>query len=313
MFAGSAIGITWYSPDWSLTVPLLIAGGFMLVIGVWDDRHKTTYFFRFIGQLIAAAIMIKAGGVILDDLGYLISDKLLPLNRWSVALTLFGTVGVINALNMSDGMDGLAGGLAMVTLLSLVIVSGVTGNIQTANILVILASAVVAFLLFNARIFGVQRARTFMGDAGSMWLGLILSWFLIDLSQGQARAMAPVTALWIMAVPLIDAVGSLVRRALRGRSPFQADVAHYHHYLLALGFSVNQTLMIAVGCALVFAAVGVIGWYADVPEQVMFFSFLGVFVIYVAAMEMADRRITARREVPTEQKAPSADRGAHED
>ncbi len=300
MFAGSAIGTAWYSPNWWLTTPLFISGGFMLAIGVWDDRHKTTYFFRFVGQLIAATIMIKAGGVILDDLGYLISDQLLPLNRWSVALTLFGTVGVINALNMSDGVDGLAGGLALVTLLSLIIVAGVAGSIQDTNILMIIACSVVAFLLFNARIFGHQSARTFMGDAGSMWLGLTLSWFLINLSQGEARAMAPVTALWIMAVPLIDAVSSLVRRAIKGRSPFQADLAHYHHYLLALGCSVNQTLMIAIGCALVFAAVGILGWYANVPEHVMFFGFLGAFAIYMLGMELADRTITARRRVQTE-------------
>ncbi len=300
MFAGSVIGIAWYGPNWSLTVPLLVSGGFMLAIGIWDDRHKTTYLFRFIGQLIAATIMIKAGGVVLDDLGHLISDQRLPLNRWSVALTLFGTVGVINALNMSDGMDGLAGGLALVTLLSLTIVAGVTGNIQDANVLVIIACAVVAFLLFNARIFGYQRARAFMGDAGSMWLGLTLSWFLINLSQGEARAMSPVTALWVMAVPLIDAVGSLVRRAIKGRSPFQADLAHYHHYLLALGWSVNQTLIIAIGCALVLATVGILGLYMDIPEHVMFFGFLGAFVIYLVAMELADRRITARRRVQPE-------------
>lgn len=295
MFVGSVVGMALYGPTWSLTVPLVVSGGFMLAIGIWDDRNNTTYFFRFIGQLIAATIMIKAGGVILDDLGYLVSEQLLPLNRWSVALTLFGTVGVINALNMSDGMDGLAGGLALVTLLSLIIVAGVNDNGQDAHTLMIIASAVITFLLFNARIFGSQKARTFMGDAGSMWLGLMLSWFLIDMSQGQTRAMAPVTALWIIAVPLIDAVGSLFRRAIRGISPFQADQSHYHHYLLALGCSVNQILMIAIGCALVFASVGLLAWYADIPERIMFFVFLGAFAIYLVAMELAERHITARR------------------
>ncbi len=294
MFVGFIAGLAWCSSDWSFTAPLVAAGGLMLAIGIWDDRHKTTYFFRFVGQLIAAAIMIKAGGVIIDDLGSLISQQLLPLNRWSVALTLFGTVGVINALNMSDGMDGLAGGLTLVTLLSLILVAGIAGNTQDVNILMILASAVGAFLLFNARIFGYQRARIFMGDAGSMWLGLTLSWFLINLSQGEGRAMAPVTALWITAVPLFDAVGSLVRRAIKGRSPFQADLAHYHHYLLALGCTVNQTLMIAIGSALAFAAVGIVGWYANVPDNMMFIGFLVAFFFYLLVMQLADKKISAR-------------------
>ncbi len=294
MFAGSVVGAVWTSAGTSLTLPLLVSGGVMLAIGIWDDRHQTTYFFRFVGQLIAAAIMVKAGGIVLDDLGQLTSQHLVPLNRWSVALTLFATVGVINAWNMSDGMDGLAGSLTLVTTASLIVVSIVADSGQAAKVLAVVACAVVAFLLFNARILGRSSARVFMGDAGSMWLGLTLAWFLIALSQGEARAMAPVTALWITAVPLIDAVGSLLRRAVRGRSPFLADQAHYHHYLLALGFSVNQTLLIAVGCALMCAATGLAAWYAGVPEHVMFFLFLGLFGIYLVTMGWAERRIASR-------------------
>ncbi len=294
MFSGSTLGMLWL--DWGVSTvgPLILSGTVMLGVGIWDDRHDTSYLFRFLGQLIAAIVMIKSGSVVLDDLGNLLSDRLLPLNRWSVALTLFATIGVVNAFNMSDGMDGLAGSLALVTLVSLFIVAYLAGRFLEANLILVVAAGLCVFLLFNMRVFGYSGARIFMGDAGSMWLGLVLSWFLISLSQGEQRAMAPVTALWLTAIPLFDAVGSLLRRAVRRRSPFRADRSHYHHYLLALGFNVNGALFVVVACAIALAAVGVVAEYAAVPERFMFSGFLVLFAIYVTIMEIAERRLRER-------------------
>ena len=291
MFVGSMVGLIWYGVDWPFIGSLLLSGGFILGVGVWDDRHNTTYFFRFVGQLIAAAIMIKTGGIVLDDLGYLVSNELVPLNRWAVALTLFAIVGVINAFNMSDGIDGLAGSLSLITVGSLIIVALLSGHIQDVNYLMVFGSAIIAFLFFNVRILGYLHARIFMGDAGSMWLGIIISCFLIKLSQGEYRAMTPVTALWITAIPLFDAVSSLVRRAIRGKSPFHADRAHYHHYILSLGYSVNQAVLIASACALILATIGLVLAYVGVPESLMFFGFLGAFVCYVVVLEFAEHKL----------------------
>ncbi len=294
MFTGSTTGMLFLSHDASTVGSLILSGAVMLGVGIWDDRHDTSYLFRFLGQLVAAAVMIKSGSIVLDDLGYLMSDQLLPLNRWSVALTLFATVGVINAFNMSDGMDGLAGSLALVTLVSLFVVAYVSGHFLQANMVLIVAAAICVFLLFNMRIFGYSGARVFMGDAGSMWLGLVLSWFLVSLSQGEHRAMAPVTALWITAIPLFDAVGSLFRRAIRGRSPFHADRSHYHHYLIAIGLNVNGALFVVVACGIVFAALGVTAEVAAIPERTMFLSFLVLFGVYLLIVEFAEWKIRMR-------------------
>lgn len=292
MFVGSMVGIFWHGGDWSFMGSLLLSGGFILGVGIWDDRHDTTYLFRFVGQLIAAAILIKTGGVVLDDLGHLVSDQLMPLNRWSVALTLLAIVGVVNAYNMSDGIDGLAGSLSLITVAALIIVAIFSGHIQDANYLMIFGSAIFVFLMFNVRVLGYMHARIFMGDAGSMWLGFIISCFLIKLSQGEFRAMTPVTALWITAVPLFDAVSSLVRRAIRGKSPFQADRAHYHHYLLGFGYNVNQVVIIASASALAIATVGLVLERIGVRERLMFFGFLGMFVCYVVILEFAERKLS---------------------
>jgi UDP-GlcNAc:undecaprenyl-phosphate GlcNAc-1-phosphate transferase len=144
--------------------------------------------------------------------------------------------------------------------------------------LLLLASVILAFLLFNVRISG--RALVFMGDAGSMFLGLVLAWLLIGFSQGEGRLMSPATALWIFAVPLIDTVSLMLRRMICGRSPFEADREHFHHILRAAGFSRKQTLALVLTLALTAAAVGLGGFFLGVSEHWMFFGFLSVFGLH---------------------------------
>jgi UDP-GlcNAc:undecaprenyl-phosphate GlcNAc-1-phosphate transferase len=152
------------------------------------------------------------------------------------------------------------------------------GDSAALSVLLLLASVILAFLLFNVRISG--RALVFMGDAGSMFLGLALAWFLIGFSQGEGRLMSPATALWIFALPLIDTVSLMLRRMICGRSPFEADREHFHHILRAAGFSRKQTLAVALTLALTAAAVGLGGFFLGVSEQWMFFGFLSVFGLH---------------------------------
>ena len=119
-----------------------------------------------------------------------------------------------------------------------------------------------------------------MGDAGSMFLGFVLAWFLIEFSQGEDRLMPPAVALWILAVPLIDTVAMMLRRVLKGRSPFAADREHFHHVLLLAGYSPKATLAIIVSVALVCAATGISAWYLGLPEHVLFYGFLTLFALY---------------------------------
>jgi UDP-GlcNAc:undecaprenyl-phosphate GlcNAc-1-phosphate transferase len=281
-----------FSPPTQL--PALLLGGLVVAsIGVWDDRHQTSYLVRFGGQIAAAMIMVAIGGVTLQDLGHLTtSEYLFYLGRWSMALTIFAAVGVMNALNMSDGMDGLAGSLSLVTVCCLLILAMTAGHIGAVTGLVIIAAAIAGFLVYNVRWRGQRSAVVFMGDGGSLLLGFLLAWYLIGLSQGGERAMSPVTALWIFALPLFDAVGVMLRRAVRGQSPFKSDREHYHHYLLALGLSVKQVLAVVVGTAVLLASVGLVGWYLGLSERWLFYAFLGVFIAFVITTEYLGRRQT---------------------
>ena len=214
----------------------------------------------------------------LEDLGAIgFNAEIATLGMFSVPLTVFAAVGVINAVNMSDGIDGLAGCVSLVALISLALVAYWGGAFERLPLLGMLIAVIGAFLCFNLRL---GRASVFMGDAGSMFLGFALAWFLIDFSQGDDRLLPPAVALWIFAVPLIDTVAMMLRRTLRGRSPFAADREHFHHVLLLAGFSPKITLVIILTVSAACAAAGMAAWYLGVPEAVLFYAFLILFALY---------------------------------
>jgi UDP-GlcNAc:undecaprenyl-phosphate/decaprenyl-phosphate GlcNAc-1-phosphate transferase len=280
----------------------LLQGAFLLLlVGILDDFHELSSPVRVLTQITAALVMVYLGNVQLNDLGHLISHNLLTLGVWAVPFTVFATVGVINAVNMADGVDGLAGILMLVALATLAGLASVAGRAADAAVLLVLVSTVVAFLALNLRI-GRPRALVFMGDAGSMFLGFAVAWFCISLSQGDMPAMTPVTALWVFALPLFDTVSLMLRRIVRGRSPFAADREHFHHILLAAGYTVNQSVAIISGVALTLATTGVAGYYLQVPEHLMFLSLLGLFALYFWGVMHAWRVMKAvrRRDRPLE-------------
>jgi UDP-GlcNAc:undecaprenyl-phosphate/decaprenyl-phosphate GlcNAc-1-phosphate transferase len=280
MFIGFSVAAL--TIDGALSVyGFLFAGALVLVVvGVMDDLHELSPTSRFAAQISVGLMMSIGAGVQLHDLGYLLGPNwMLTLGILTLPVTLFATVGVINAVNMADGLDGLAGSMVMVTTAALMVLAGLEGELAVAAILAVFASVILAFLMLNLRIKG--RALVFMGDAGSTFLGFVLAWFLIALSQGEQRLYSPVTALWIFALPLIDTVSIMVRRILFGRSPFQADREHMHHLLLALGLSAKQTLLVMVALASLAACIGLAGELLEIAEHRMFLGFSGVFAGYL--------------------------------
>ena len=220
----------------------------------------------------------------LQDVGWLALGSLLSLGILAIPFTVFCTVGVLNAVNMSDGLDGLAGGLALVTLGSLSYLAYYTGHSENLDALVVLMACIMGFLVFNARSPWCKKAKVFMGDAGSMFLGFVIARFLIDFSQGDQRIMHPVIALWIFAVPLMDTVAVMLRRMLAGHSPFSADRKHLHHILLSIGLSPGQTVIAIWVLAVLLAIIGIVGHMAKLPDETMFFGFLGLFAVYTGTL-----------------------------
>lgn len=275
----------------SLSPLLAAAVAVTLIGGVLDDRHELRSVPKFGFQIAAAALLVATGDALLTHLGYLMSPELFTLGRWAVPLTIFALVGVMNAMNMSDGLDGLAGALALAACVNFGLSASLAGHDAEFAVICIAAGAAVGFLYFNARMPWRRQAAVFMGDTGSLLLGLLLGWFAVRLAMSERPALAPITAVWILALPIGDTVTLLVRRTLRGRNPFHADRRHLHHILVALGLSSGQTtlLLFALGLALGLAAIA--AEQLGVPQYTMFYLYMAGLIAYGFAADFACKKL----------------------
>jgi len=260
--------------------PLLSLSTLILLIGTVDDAKELTPFIRMLGHSLVALAMAVIAGIELRSLGSLVTDSSVNLGILTIPITVFATVGVINAINMTDGVDGLSGGLAIVTLSFISVFAFSSGQVITGSFCLIMISSLTAFLSLNFRLPWHKKALVYLGDAGSTTLGFMLAWLLITSTQGIDPNFAPVYALWFLAVPLFDAVNLLIKRPLQGRSPFAPGNDHLHHLLLSRGFSAKQVVLMLVSCALALAGIGCIGNFLGASESLMFQLFVVLFSLY---------------------------------
>lgn len=287
---GFAIYIAWVAsvllltPLASASIPLLFAGTMMLMAGAWDDLRELRPLTRFIIQIIACIIMIFASGVVLTDFGSLMWDGVLSLGWFSIPITIFAALGVINAFNMMDGIDGLSSTIFIIAACAMAWLALRAGLASNATLLLVAAGAVAGFFLINARLPWNKRARAFLGDSGSMFLGLLLAWQFIDLGNGDDRAFAPMTAVWLFGIPLLDTTRIMTHRWREGRSSMEADQYHLHHAFLKSGFSVVQTSIAITTLILLTTAVGLAGELLDWPEYLMFYGYIAFGLVYNRVM-----------------------------
>jgi len=199
---------------------------------------------------------------------------------WAIPFTVFAVVGVVNATNMTDGVDGLAGSMALVILSAFAVIAAATGLHNDLMVLLVVIATILAFLLFNFPIPGRAQAKVFMGDGGSMFLGFVIAWYGVSLTQGGDAAISPTTALWVIGLPILDTIAIMTRRVLRGRSPFSPDREHFHHILQVAGFSKTMVVMIMMMLSALLAAIGLFGELLDVPEYVMFYGYVMLLGLY---------------------------------
>jgi UDP-GlcNAc:undecaprenyl-phosphate GlcNAc-1-phosphate transferase len=293
------------------------AGGLLLVVGMIDDFHQVSPTNRLISEIIGALLICLSAGAIIYDLGNLVPGvNSVELGVLAIPFTVFCTVGVINAINMSDGLDGLAGGLTLVTIIGFIVATLVFGSGDDLLFLSCLAASICAFMLFNVTVPGVRRALIFLGDSGSMFLGLAIAWIAIRFSQGPDAVISPAATLWFVALPIYDSVCMTGRRILRKRPIFGADKEHLHHVFLLAGFTVTETVMIMAGLAAVGVSVGLLGTIYSVADWILAISFLIIGLLYFwtitrawTVMRFMQRSICRRRNIVDRRQC--ADRRRH--
>lgn len=228
----------------------IIAGVVLLFIfGVWDDRRDISYRLKFGGQLLAAVAVVAVGDIRIEWIPF----HSQPLESvWiSWALTIFCLLAITNAMNLADGLDGLAGGASILSFGLVGLLSYQSGSYPLVLTTCAVAGSILGFLRFNS-----HPARIFMGDTGSQFLGFILGVQVILLTQKVNTAMSSALPLLILGLPVIDTASVMIRRIVTGRSPFSPDKNHIHHRLLQMGLSHYETVVVLyfIQCAYIFLA-----------------------------------------------------------
>jgi UDP-GlcNAc:undecaprenyl-phosphate/decaprenyl-phosphate GlcNAc-1-phosphate transferase len=250
---GVALGATVPVVMWAPMDPVLAAGlagaVLMLLVGVIDDARALHYGWKFLGQGVAVAVALSGGVVAL----HLPLFGLDPAPAWiAYPLTALFLVGVTNAVNLADGLDGLAGGCVMLTLLAVALLAYPVGGVALMIVAAAVTGALLGFLRYNT-----NPATVFLGDTGSMFLGFLVAVLAVLLVEQTHTALSPALPLLLVGVPLLDTGFAFARRIATGKSPFKPDRSHIHHQLLACGLTQAEAVAViyVIQGAMVAAAV----------------------------------------------------------
>jgi len=265
----------------------LLSGGLIVFMGMVDDRYELSARFRLLGQLLICGIFVYGLDVHIASFGNIFGMGELSAGWLGYPLTVLSLMGVINAFNMLDGLDGLVGTITMVCFAGFVALFGATGDATFQLLCMSFVGAIGAFLIFN--IWGKpshkRLQKVFMGDAGSMFLGLSVGVIVIYGSQAPINAFPPITALWLVLLPMVDMFTTMYRRVKRGRSPMAPDRTHIHHILLRAGFSKAVTLHAMVAAQIMCVILGVVLVQQGFSESLSFGLALAFVVGYQLLMK----------------------------
>ena len=283
-FVGVFLGFLLGMPLTSGYLIFLLCASVLVVLGAVDDARDLPAKFRLFAQVVLGAVLVYGSGDSLESFGNLVGLGVIELGVFGPLVSIAAVIGATNAFNMIDGIDGLAGSLSLIALLSLALLFSVSEGHEAGLALSLgLSCALIPYLMANLRIPPFKR-RIFMGDAGSMFIGFAIVWLMIQGAPLEGAAFRPVTALWLIALPLIDMVAIMVRRARKGQSVMNPDREHLHHIFMRAGFSDRQALVLISFVAMLFAGFGLLGEFLLIPEWVMFAAFAMVFALYDYAL-----------------------------
>lgn len=266
--------------------PLATGLGALLLMGAFDDARGIKPAIKFAIMLWTACFVVIFGEMQIGNLGNLFGFGEVELGWLSKGFTILCLALLMNALNMMDGVDGLAGGFCALAVFWFLVVCLGAGGSHSADGLAlgILLAVLLGFLVFNMRAPWCKSASVFLGDAGSLCLGLLLGWFCIRLSQGGTKLLEPVTVIWMIALPVMDAFALFIARSLRGKHPFNADRRHLHHRFLDAGLSPARTTAVILSIVAVMALTGFVAQVYVLPHVVLFGLWMILFVIHTAGL-----------------------------
>lgn len=265
-----------YYPYGSLLSGILLGSSLMFLLGLVDDVYTLDAKFKLFIQITIASLVYLLGvkiDSIINPFGGAIQ-----LGHFSYIITVCWIVGISNAVNFIDGIDGLAGSVITVNSITLGIIALQMGpaNAISALIAFILAGSMLAFLTYN-----FNPAKIFMGDSGALFSGFLLATLSIT-GVMKGATLAIILPFVVLAVPIIDISYASVRRISKGKSPFVADAEHIHHKLLKAGFTQNRIVAILTSVAIVSGAVA--SYFAGSIKHYLIFIFALVLIMFILSL-----------------------------
>ena len=262
------------------TMSFIVGCLVLLVFGAWDDAKNIRPAYKFIGQLLAAMIVVFYGDIYVHHFPF-IGEIDIPA-YFGKPFTVIAIVGMINALNLSDGLDGLAGGEALISLAAIIYLAYLFEGDVAMAIAAATIGGIFGFLRFNS-----HPARIFMGDAGSQTLGFVLAVLAVHLTQQVAPIASPVVALLLLGLPIIDSIVVFYLRARRGDSLVVAAKDHLHHRLLARGFHHYESVMIIYSIQIILVASAALLPYES--DLLLICIYLGLCVLLFSIINYSER------------------------
>lgn len=244
IFISFLIGLVFLRPQDEHLVAIIIGAFIIIIIGVMDDMMELSAKVKFLGQ-IAAALIVVLNGVQVDYINLPFGGGL-ELGILSIPLTILWIVGVTNAINLIDGLDGLAAGVSTIALVTISAMAFVKGDIFVLSIAIILIGSTLGFLKYN-----FHPAKIFMGDTGALFLGFMIA-VLSLLGFKNVTMLSLIVPVIILGVPISDTFFAIIRRIVNKKPLSAPDKSHLHHCMLRLGYSHRQTVLIIYAMAASF-------------------------------------------------------------
>ncbi len=298
MVAALAASLLLFFPVDRRLFAFLLGALIVSAAGFADDLRPLRPSVKFALQAVASGVFVLASGASLSNLGDFLGIGDVAPGPAALAVTVFCMVGVMNALNLSDGLDGLAGGLSVVACVFLGFFAYLDGDRLSAAILLGLLGAVFGFLRYNS-----YPASLFMGDTGSLLLGYTLGAVSVLMVQpGEAGfRLAPVTVGTVMALPVVDTLLVMLRRIRHGVNPFVPDKSHLHHRLLDIGLPHEAVVPLLY---MSMAAFGILAWITRTWSEGRAFAAVLVLAAGIYGAVGAAQRLAAWRSAPQKEKKP---------
>lgn len=257
IFISFIIGVIIMSPNNEDSLAILLGSFVIVITGILDDIFELSAKVKLLGQILAALVVVLWGGIHVEFINLPFGGQL-EFGIWSIPLTMIWIIGITNAINLIDGLDGLAAGVSSIALISISGMAILMGNTYAAVIGSIVLASTLGFLFYN-----FHPAKIFMGDTGALFLGYIIS--VISLLGFKSVAfIALVVPVIILGVPISDTFFAIVRRIVHKKPLSAPDKSHLHHCLLRAGFSHRQAVLVIYAIAAMFGLAALIFTMATV-------------------------------------------------